>query len=239
LGYWITNGNLSVDGTLQATFSSIANTGLDYLGVQYNYPSTGVSSKQVIYAVFGTFTGFHRCFTNDDLFSDESDETINDFKFKYAGRVVVSTGKIATDLTNDDDGNDNEWTIHYDKSGITLEDALPIVQLSRQRKDKKVFGVFGLPKRKNSRKERMIVNSVGEGGIWVVNTNGNIENGDYLQTSDELGYGEKQDDDLLHNYTVGKATIDCNFELNSDKYETITLANGVKASFIACTYHCG
>ena len=116
---------------------------------------------------------------------------------------------------------------------------MPAVQLSRQRKDKRVFGVFGLPKRNNSRIESMIINSVGEGGIWVVNTNGNIENGDYLQSSDELGYAEKQDDDILHNYTVGKATMDCNFELNSNLYYTIVLLNGVKASFIACSYHCG
>ena len=69
---------------------------------------------------------------------------------------------------------------------------MPIVQLSRQKKDKRVFGVLGLPNRKNSRKERMIINSVGESGIWVVNTNGNIENGDYLQNSNELGYAENK-----------------------------------------------
>jgi hypothetical protein len=69
--------------------------------------------------------------------------------------------------------------------------------------------------RSNSRAERLIVNSVGEGAIWICNSNGNIENGDYIQSSDHLGYGEKQDDDLLHNYTVAKATIDCNFELDN------------------------
>ncbi len=39
------------------------------------------------------------------------------------------------------------------------------------------------------------------------NSNGNIENGDYITSSDYLGYGEQQDDDLLHNYTVAKAII--------------------------------
>ncbi len=34
----------------------------------------------------------------------------------------------------------------------------------------------------------------------VINSNGNIENGDYITTSNYLGYGEIQDDDLLHNY---------------------------------------
>jgi hypothetical protein len=92
--------------------------------------------------------------------------------------------------------------------------------------------------RNNSRNERMIVNSVGEGAMWVCNSNGNIENGDYITSSDYLGYGEKQDDDLLHNYTVGKATIDCNFELGSPFYNCLELDNNIKIAFIACTYHC-
>ena len=46
----------------------------------------------------------------------------------------------------------------------------------------------------------------------VCNSNGNIENVDYITSSDYLGYGEKQDDDLLHNYTVAKATISCDFD---------------------------
>ena len=50
-------------------------------------------------------------------------------------------------------------------------------------------------KRSNNRPERLIVNSVGEGGIWVCSSNGNIENGDYITSSNDLGYGEKQDDD--------------------------------------------
>ena len=37
--------------------------------------------------------------------------------------------------------------------------------------------------------------------IWVCNINGNLENGDYITSSIVTGYGELQDDDLLHNYT--------------------------------------
>mgnify|MGYP007032657366 CR=1 FL=1 len=54
-------------------------------------------------------------------------------------------------------------------------------------------------------------NAVGEGGIWVCNANGEIENGDYITSSDVPGYGQKQDDDLLHNYSVAKATTDADF----------------------------
>ena len=79
----------------------------------------------------------------------------------------------------------------------------------------------------------------------VCNSNGNIENGDYIQSSDYLGYGEKQDDDLLHNYTVAKATIDCNFELESNLYNCLEIddldvnGNKLRIAFISCTYHCG
>ena len=55
------------------------------------------------------------------------------------------------------------------------------------------------------------VNSLGEGGIWVVNKSGNFENGDYITSSSVPGYGQKQEDDLLHNYTVAKITTDCDF----------------------------
>ena len=54
-------------------------------------------------------------------------------------------------------------------------------------------------------------NALGEGGIWVCNANGKIENGDYITSSDVPGYGQKQDDDLLHNYSVAKATTDADF----------------------------
>ncbi len=120
-----------------------------------------------------------------------------------------------------------------------IEDAIPVVALSRKKKDKRVFGVLGMPNRRTNNKDRLIVNSVGEGAICVSNTNGNIENGDYIQSSDLLGYGEKQDDDLLHNYTIVKATIDCDFELDSPYYQCHEIENGVRVAFIACTYHCG
>ena len=143
---------------------------------------------------------------------------------------------ISYDINNPDN---TEWTILYDKEGITIEDALPQIELSRKKKDKRVFGVMGSAKRGNSREERLIINSVGEGAIWVCNSNGNIENGDYVTSSDYLGYGEKQDDDLLHNYTVAKATMNCDFILDSPYYNCLELNDNIKIAFIACTYHCG
>ena len=84
--------------------------------------------------------------------------------------------------------------------------------------------------------ERVIINSLGEGGIWVTNLNGNLENGDYITTSTAAGLGQKQDDDLLHNYTVAKITQDCDFSGGTDFEHN---SQTYKKQFVGCTYHCG
>jgi hypothetical protein len=192
------------------------------------------------------------------LNNNESDESIDLFKNNYMGRVVIATGKIKTDFSRqveeDPDAEvviddmtglprekvkKDEWYSGIDKDGISIEDAIPVVALSRKKKDKRVFGVLGDPKRSTNNKDRLIVNSIGEGGICVSNTNGNIENGDFLQSSDLLGYAERQDDDITRNYTIGKSTIDCDFELDSPYYQCHEIENGVRVAFIACSYCCG
>ena len=102
-----------------------------------------------------------------------------------------------------------------------------------------------IKRRSNNIAERLIENSVGEGAIWVCNSNGNIENGDYITSSDYLGYGQLQDDDILHNYTVAKSTMSCSFELDSPYYNCFEIddldldGNKLRVAFIAVTYHCG
>jgi hypothetical protein len=65
------------------------------------------------------------------------------FKDDHIGRIVIAVGKIATDTNNNDP--DTEWQIKYDKEGITIEDALPIIELAAvTNKDKRVFGVLGV-----------------------------------------------------------------------------------------------
>jgi hypothetical protein len=224
--------------------TNISSTNTDYVCVSGNTSFQSVNDK-ILYIANGTFTGFHRNYTDDELFDAENPEI---FKNSFIGCIVISSGKIKTDYSaieeeiSEEDEKLNssvEWKSAIGKEGIFIEDALPIVKLSRVKKDKRVFGVVGDPTRSNNSKERLIINSVGEGAICVCNTNGNIENGDYIQSSDVLGHGEKQDDDILHNYTVAKATIDCNFELNSPYYECIERPDGIRTAFIACTYHCG
>ena len=226
-------GNINAGGNITCLLYSITNSGTDYVGVGNATSGNNQNYLRQLYIMFETFTGFHRCFTNDELFDNENPQN---FKDTYIGRIVVSTGKIATDFKSIDN---DDWEIKYDKEGITIEDALPMIELSRKKKDKRVFGVLGNSKRNNSRSERLIINSVGEGGIWICNSNGNIENGDYITSSDYLGYGEKQDEIFLCNYTVAKATMDCDFQLDNPLYNCIEIQEGLRIAFIAATYHCG
>tara|TARA_B100000287_G_scaffold195411_1_gene184575 strand:- start:67 stop:2004 length:1938 start_codon:yes stop_codon:yes gene_type:complete len=110
---------------------------------------------------------------------------------------------------------------------ITINESLPVVSLSTKSNDKKCFGVLSTTEDPEGRQQvhgnfvsnftkekgdtRIYVNSVGEGAVWVTNINGNLESGDYITTSNVVGYGMKQDDDILHNYTVAKITMNCDF----------------------------
>lgn len=62
--------------------------------------------------------------------------------------------------------------------------------------------------------ERVVVQSAGEGAICVCDANGPIENGDFLTSSPREGYAMKQDEPYRMNYTVGRATCDCFFDVD-------------------------
>lgn len=230
---------------VRVRMQSVSNTANEYVCIKTTGGTTdgplGNYYDKILYIAYNTFTGFHRCYIDDELCNDDN---IDIFKNDFVGRIVISTGKIKTDASRkkiienqlEDTPDEYEWYSLEDKEGITIEDALPKVKLSRIRKDKRVYGVLGDPNRGTNNKDRIIVNGCGEGAICVCNRNGNIENGDYIQTSDILGYGEKQDDDLLHNYTVAKSVMDCNFELDSPYYQSEELADGTRVAIIACVY---
>ncbi len=107
------------------------------------------------------------------------------------------------------------------KKYININDTLPMIKLSNKKNQKSVIGIISNKRQdfnvtrlrhSNTYKEKaIVVNSIGEGAIWVSNFNGNFENGDYITSSDIPGIGMKQDDDILHNYTVAKITMDCDF----------------------------
>jgi hypothetical protein len=177
------------------------------------------------------FTGQHRSQMDTPEKTISVINNIND----YIGIIVSSNGEYIDD-------------------NVEINEALPKVILSNINNDKKVYGVISeaedLEKenreykqgtfvtviKKQEGDDRIIINSLGEGGIWVSNVNGNFENGDYITTTELLeGYGAKQNDDILHNYTVAKITQDEDFKDMTNG----RVINGIKCKFVGCTYHCG
>ena len=79
--------------------------------------------------------------------------------------------------------------------------------------------------------------SIGEGVMWLTNINGDIENGDYVESSVIKGYGRKQDDDILRSKTVAKATETINWTevTSSIQYS----GSSYKKYLTAVTFHCG
>jgi hypothetical protein len=129
------------------------------------------------------------------------------------------------------DRNKYESVNGYKSRGIkaiTVNEAMPLLSLSKMAYDKKCFGVISASEDPDSRTQRfgnletyhykepgdtfIFINSLGEGAMWVVNTAGPLESGDYITTSNVAGYGQKQESEFLANYTVAKITMDCDFE---------------------------
>jgi hypothetical protein len=68
------------------------------------------------------------------------------------------------------------------------------------------------------------VNAIGEGKINVCGQGGDISIGDFICSSNTLGKGMKQADDLFHSYTVAKAR------------ENVTFSSPTEVKQIACIY---
>lgn len=189
------------------------------------------------------FTGQHRSFSNNS-------NIYNNIEY-YKGLIVSCIGN------------------HKNMNNINLNvnDAIPIVDITTIDNDKKVLGVisscelslenrtfqigiFSTKVEKNIGDERLIINALGEGMVWVCDKNGNFSNGDLITTSSSRGYGQLQLDDLIHNYTVGKITQNCNFssperyiDLNGNEVSEIVYNsdpnNHRKCNLVACIYYSG
>ena len=156
--------------------------------------------------LFVNFTGQHRCFVKG--------KGVEDLR-ELEGLIVVA------------DNNEYETMDSIGQNAITQNDSLPVVSLSSQPKDRRPFGVISMnvepfatsdvltPEAMASLQAggdvRAEINAVGEGAMWVIET-AKLLSGDYVTTSAVPGYGMKQDEDCVKNYTVAKITMDCDFE---------------------------
>lgn len=182
------------------------------------------------------FTGQHRCTISIDSQKIQGTDDL-------IGKIVSSTGTYK-DL--------------YDATVIRVNEAIPVVKVCDKENDKSVFGVisgvepdqdtstFSLGHisfilNKVTHCKKAMVNSVGEGGIWVCNINGELENGDFVCSSKLTGYGMRQNSDVRMNYTVAKITCDCDFDLESSIYNCLEFLDNntvYKKAFVGCIYCC-
>jgi hypothetical protein len=202
------NVAISGDGKTVIAGAQFEDTGSGNAGSAYIFtlPDTLTSTTSI--TTKGTvlsFTGQHMCFPDGPM---GQGQIVSANKNKY----ITLNGPLTTGVR-----------------AINSSESLPVVCLSNVANDKNVFGVVdrheqsgttrvqesGIGKVTQEKEwgdNRVIVNSIGEGAMWVANTNGNLTSGDYITTSNVAGYGQKQDDDTVHSYTVAKITMDCDFE---------------------------
>lgn len=178
------------------------------------------------------FTGKHRC--SSEIRYDSSNEN------SLLGKIVVTTG----DYVN----LENEHT-------ISIDEAIPVIALASNVCDRRAFGVISGFETNNDKRTyrlgnlhfetkkhvddiKVIVNSVGEGGIWVCNQNGSFKNGDLIVCSGLSGYGMKQQDDIIRSYTVAKITCDCDFDNVSNGIwkPVIKKEQEYLTAFVGCVY---
>jgi hypothetical protein len=185
-----------------------------------------------------TFTAYHLCST---VYQDE-------FIDDNIGLVVESTGIY-------DSLDPLSGVLPNQIDNIMISESVPQVQLTTTSKSKKVFGVIAKVEKTGEHRHNNIssmfvgvvskdrnrynINSIGEGAIWVSNEGGNLENGDLLCSSSTKGYAMKQDDDLVHNYTIGKITMDCSFDMRQKKKYKTRKIDDLKYAFCGCVYMCG
>lgn len=143
------------------------------------------------------FTGKHRC-----TFADKFDKNVLE-----VGTIVTCTGGFES-LTGGDEP--------------AIDEALPVVKVCSKEKDPAAFGVISGVEEKGNRlfrlanmcfrspkagtDEKVIVNSVGEGGMYVADVNGRVTTGDLLTSSYISGHAQLQSDDVIRSYTVAKVT---------------------------------
>jgi hypothetical protein len=208
---------------------SVASPTDDNLAFGYNGASRGYFRWNGT-NVNQNFTGQHRTFIKNVPFSQAGD---------LEGLVVSSDQNKYIKMSGGIEAGSN---------AITTNESLPIVSLSNAVTDKKCFGVISASEDPEQREDeygsfvsvaekekgdtRVYINSVGEGAIWVVNTNGSLESGDYITTSNVAGYGQKQESDSLKNYTVAKITMDCDFNPATQPIQQILRSNVIQTYYL-------
>lgn len=184
--------------------------GINGEGTNYDFYATGSGTN------YGPFTGGH-----DGLVKTKGgvDYTIGD--------IVVDVACVARKGISNTIFENELCSTPYQYSAIGVLSTLP-----------HYIGIGNVPaallnlpdsefKRIKKVYKAVSFNALGEGQINVCGQNGDIKVGDYIVTSNIPGKGMRQDDDILHSYTVARAR------------EAITFDEPDQIKTIACIYLCG
>jgi hypothetical protein len=131
----------------------------------------------------------------------------------YTGLIpylIKSVQEIATELPNVKTGVSNVNVSNVDNyHGLIVSANKPDVYISTSSYDTKCYGVVSEENVETINNE-ILINTSRDGKVYVIDTE-NLQSGDYITTSNVAGYGMKQSDNLVHNYTVAKILQDCDF----------------------------
>lgn len=172
-------------------------------------------------------------------------------KIPPVGAIVVATGEIIACESHIEipdvkakktKGKSGTKVITKDVSGVERKEYFSYVELASQKADKRVYGVYHARLSDDSKgqsfgEDNKAVHQIAALGLYkvrVTDTNRDIAAGDYIQSSIRPGEGEKQDDDILHNYTVAKSIIDVKWAKVIEDSQL-----GYKWLLIPATLHCG
>jgi len=211
--------------------------GGDYGLIATSEEGTGISGTGYNVGVRGAATKPEFPTSGYDFYADGTGVNFGPFTGAHDVRLSANFGKVEKGMLVSVTG---DVKIRDDSISTTL----PEVRLSSSAKDKNVLGALvgetdfpgewiDLPEETRT----AAVNSLGEGRLWITNYGGELQSGDLITTSPIAGYGMLQDDDLMHSYTVGKATQSINWDEISD---TVWFdGREYKKALIAVTYHAG
>ena len=164
------------------------------------------------------------------------------YLIKGIQEIVTELPRSKTTVSNTWDQNITGLVVSADtnthKTNVT-----PIVSLSNVAMDKAWYGVVSVQKTDTNDYDTL-VDTNGDTRIWVSDVGGSLESGDLVTTSNIApGYAQKQSDDIVRNYTVGKVTQECDFteplqvsvkipkkELSNVKYYVKNIIHEVKLS---------
>ena len=208
----------TIDGSLNVTGDASVMGSLDLLNSRVSYNS-----------VFKTdFAGKSWCtHTIQDMVPYPIADTIG---------LIVSSSGTYNDIQN--------------QQPISVNDAVPIVSLAAIDNDTSVYGVVSMfvnsletsiggisISYEGFSVEKVVVNTMGHGGMWVCDIRGDLSKGDLISSCIIPGYGALQDSEpgTVKNYTVAKITCDCAFVSQDEEIEYG--GQFYKRRFVGCAYY--